>query len=132
VNADANRHARREIVDVNIGDERGGSASEKMMTTALVDKSEWNGSVPLGDFEGKVLALALGRECAGGAAFLRPTCGWTGPHDNAQDTLDGRIEARLDCAGSPNLEDGVKGLDGGGLQVGGRSADRAAGQQCKE
>jgi hypothetical protein len=115
MNADANRHARSEVVDVNIGDERGGSASEQMMTAVLVNKPKGNGPVPLGNFEGKGLALALGRGGAGGAALPRPTCGCTGPHDNAQDALDGRIEACLDCAGSPNLEDGVKGLDGGGL-----------------
>jgi hypothetical protein len=115
VNADANRHAWSEVIDVNIGDEQGGSAADQIMTAALVNKPEGNGPVRLSDFEGKGLALALGRADAGGAAWLRPICGCSGPHDDAQDALDGRIEARLDCAGSANVEDGVKGLDGAGL-----------------
>jgi hypothetical protein len=115
VNADANRHARSEVVDVNIGDEQGGSAPEQNMAAALVNKPEGDGPVPLCDFEGKGLVLALGRGVACGTALPRPACGCPGPHDDAQDALDGWIEARLDYAGSPNLEDGVKGLDGGGL-----------------
>jgi hypothetical protein len=115
VNADANRHARSEVVDVNIGDEQGGSAADQIMMAALVDKPEGNGSVPLSDFEGKGLALALGRAAASGAALLRPTRECPSPHDDAQDALDGRIEARLDYAGSPNVEEGVKRLDGAGL-----------------
>jgi hypothetical protein len=102
------------------------------MTAALVDKPEGNGPVRLSDFEGEGLLLALGRAGASGAALLRPTRGCPGPHDDAQDALDGRIEARLDCAGNPNVEEGVKGLDGAGLWVDGRSDGRAAGQQCQE
>src|ERR1039458_6820269 len=114
VKADAHRHARSEVVDVNIGDEQGGSAADQIMTAALVDKPEGNGPVRLSDFEGKGLELALGRADAGGAALLSPTCGCPGPHDDTEDALDGRIEARLDCAGGTNFEVGGKGLDGGG------------------
>jgi hypothetical protein len=85
------------------------------MTAALVDDPEGNGPVPLGDFEGKGLALALGRAGASGAALPRLTCGCTRPHDDAQDALDGRIEACLNCAGGANVEVGVNGLDGAGL-----------------
>ena len=106
MNADANRHARSEVVDINIGDEQRGSASEQMMMAALANEPERDGSVPLGDFEGKGLTLVLG---------IAGASGWTGPHDDAQDALDGGIEARLNCAGSSNLEDGVKGFDGGRL-----------------
>src|SRR5208282_4125719 len=91
VNANANRHARSEVVDVNIGDEQRGSASEQMMMAALANEPERDGSVPLGDFEGKGLTLVLG---------MAGTTRCTGPHDDAQGALDGRIEARLDCAGS--------------------------------
>src|ERR1039458_8636092 len=59
VNADANRHARSEVVDVNIGDEQGGATADQIMTAALVDKPEGNGPVRLSDFEGKGLARSL-------------------------------------------------------------------------
>ena|ERR1700689_2435422 len=119
VNADANRHAWSEIVDVDIGDEQGGSAADQIMAVALVDKPEGNGPIRLSDFERNGLELALGRRGAGGASWLSRTRGCPGPHrgphNDAQDAIDGRIEAGLDCAGGPNVEDGVKGLDGGAL-----------------
>ena len=118
VNADANRHARSEVVDVNIGNEQGGAASEKIVTAGLANKPEGNGPVPLSDFECRGLAVASGWACGSGAVSLMPapaTAGFPGLHDDAQDTLDGRIEARLNCAGIPHLERGVDWLDGAGF-----------------
>ena len=91
MNRDVNRHARSEVIDVNIGDEQRRAAPDQFMTAALVNKPEGNGPVRLSDFEGKGLELALGRAEAGGATWLRQTCGCPSSNDDAQDALDGRV-----------------------------------------
>ena len=95
MNADANQHSRGEVVDVNVGDEDGGTVSEEIVTAGLSNKPEWNGPVPLSDLDCRGLVIALERMSA---------CRFPGLHNDAQDALDGRIEACLNCAGSPNLE----------------------------
>ena len=58
MNADANRHTRGEVVDVNFGNKQRGSGSEQMVAS-LMNNPERNGPVPLRDVEGKRLALVL-------------------------------------------------------------------------
>lgn len=49
VNADMNRHARSEIIDVNFGDEQGWPSAGRPMTAALADEAKGNVAVRLSD-----------------------------------------------------------------------------------
>ena len=107
VNADANRHARSEVVDVNIGDEQGGAAAEKIMTAGLAHKPEGNGPVPLSDFECRGLAVASELDWA--------------PADSLACTMMRRTPSmggsRLASIvpEAPTWKDGVEWLDGAGF-----------------